>query len=80
MIDLGCAEVIPEDSDRVLSQASRGTEGYMAPECFKADSRKRFTYTVRSVKMMILSIQNLSSSSGQIPTLSGSLSFISSAK
>ena len=43
--------MIPEGGDRVLSGACKGTEGYMAPECFKADARKRFTYTIRSVKI-----------------------------
>ena len=36
----------------MLSRASRGTEGYMAPECFKADNNKRFTYTVRLIKIL----------------------------
>ena len=56
MIDLGSAEVIPDDSDRVLSLTSKGTEGYMAPESLKADTRKRFTYTVRFIKTIFLSI------------------------
>ena len=61
VIDLGCAEVIPDDSDRVLSCVSKGTKGYMAPECFKADTRKRFTYTVRFIEqsrfVILLSIK-----------------------
>ena len=83
MIDLGSAEVIPDDSDRVLSLTSKGTESYMAPESAKADTRKRFTYTVRSITTIFLSIQKLDidiPTSGQIPTLLGSSAFFCSAK
>lgn len=59
VIDLGSAEAIPDDSDRVLSCTSKGTEVYKAPESFKADTRKRFTYTVRCIKTIFLSIQKL---------------------
>ena len=83
VIDLGCAEMIPDDSDRVLSCVSKGTEGYMPPECFNADTRKRFTYTVRFIKqsrfVILLSIKECYFI-GQIPILSGFSSFICQAK
>ena len=81
VIDLGSAEAIPDDSDRVRSCTSKGTEGHKAPESFKADTRKRFTYTVRFIKTIFLSIQTLDIPTlGQIPTLLGSSAFFCSAK
>ena len=47
VIDLGCAEQIPQNQDFVLSNSSKGTEGYMAPECFITYNNKRFQYSTR---------------------------------
>lgn len=48
VIDLGCAELIPEGSDHVLSCSSKGTDGYMAPECFvMMDKENMFQYSIR---------------------------------
>ena len=47
VIDLGCAEEIPPGQDFVLSNSSKGTEGYMAPECFVTYKNKLFQYSTR---------------------------------
>ena len=47
VIDLGCAELVAAGCGHVLSTASKGTEGYMAPECFTLTQDRRFVYSVR---------------------------------
>ena len=49
VIDLGCAEQIPQNQDFILSNSSKGTEGYMAPECFVTYKNKLFQYSTRWV-------------------------------
>ena len=54
VIDLGCAEEIPPGQDFVLSNSSKGTEGYMAPECFVTYKNKLFQYSTRYQKYSLL--------------------------
>lgn len=48
VIDLGCAEQIPEGKECVMCRMSKGTEGYMGPECTKPIEGKYFQYSLKT--------------------------------
>ena len=48
VIDLGCAEQIPEGKEYLLCRTSKGTEGYMGPECTKPIEGKHFQYSLKT--------------------------------
>ena len=48
IIDLGCAEKIPPGQEYLLCKVSKGTEGYMGPECLDSIDGKYFKYSLRT--------------------------------
>ena len=47
VIDLGCAELVDEGEEFMLCESSKGTDGYMAPECFVMNSDRLFKFSIR---------------------------------